>query len=89
MRQEGVSGGRVRIAIEVSDPTSILVQPEVSVDTNEWRALFPRDGITDSMSETFLYQSDVLAPGEHVIAFRIYDQNDNVGTAKLVVRIPQ
>jgi hypothetical protein len=88
VRQEGLTAGRVRIAIEATDPTSILVQPEVSVDTNEWRTIFPRDGITDSKSESFVYQSDVLASGEHVIAFRIYDQSDNVGMAKLVVRIP-
>jgi hypothetical protein len=30
----------------------------------------------------------MLPAGEHVIAFRIYDQVDNVGIGKLVVRIP-
>jgi len=88
MRQEGISGGRVRVAIEASDPTSTLHQAEVSVDAGEWRAIFPTDGITDSKNESFRHQTDVLPPGEHVIAFRIYDQIDNAGLGKLVVRIP-
>ena len=52
------------------------------------RLCFPVDGITDSKTERYSYQSDVLTSGEHVIAFRTYDQNDNVGIGKLVVRIP-
>jgi hypothetical protein len=88
MKLEGIDKGRVRIAIDAGDQTSTLNQAEVSVDTGEWQAVFPRDGIIDSKSESFTYLSGELAPGEHVIAFRIYDQNDNAGLAKLVVRIP-
>ena len=39
-------------------------------------------------SESYSYLSGELAAGEHVIAFRTYDQNDNAGMGKLVVRIP-
>jgi hypothetical protein len=88
MKQEGITGGRVRIAIEASDLTSTLNQAEVSTDTGIWRTVFPRDGIPDSKTESFTYSSEALPPGEHVIAFRVFDQNDNVGMAKLVVRIP-
>jgi hypothetical protein len=88
MRQDSINAGRVRIAINATDATSTLNQAEISVDTGEWRVIFPQDGITDSKSESFIYQTDVLSPGEHVIAFRIYDQVDNVGLGKLVVRIP-
>jgi hypothetical protein len=88
MNQEAVVGTRVRIAIEAADPTSTLNQAEVSIDTGEWRPVFPKDGIIDSKSESFTYFSPELPAGEHVIAFRVYDQNDNVGMNKLVVRIP-
>jgi hypothetical protein len=88
LKQEGLSGGRVRVAIDAADLTSTLNQAEISVDASDFRALFPRDGIADSKNESFTWQSDVLPQGEHVIAFRIYDQNDNVGLGKLVVRIP-
>jgi sugar lactone lactonase YvrE len=88
MKQDGLSGGRVRVAIDAADSTSTLNQAEISVDAGEFRMVFPRDGIADSKSESFAWQSESLPQGEHVIAFRIYDQNDNVGLGKLVVRIP-
>jgi hypothetical protein len=87
-KQDGLSGGRVRIAIDAADSTSTLTQAEVSVDAGEFRTIFPKDGITDSKHESFLWQSDMLSPGEHVITCRVYDQNDNVGLSKLVVRVP-
>jgi len=88
MKLDGLSGGRARVAIEAADLTSTLNQAEISVDAGEFRAVFPRDGISDSKNESFAWQSEALPQGEHVVAFRIYDQNDNVGLGKLVVRIP-
>jgi hypothetical protein len=88
MKLENIDKGRVRIAIDAMDQTSTLNQAEVSVDTGDWQAVFPVDGIIDSKSESFSYTSSELPSGEHVIAFRIYDQNDNAGLAKLVVKIP-
>jgi hypothetical protein len=88
LRQQGIEGRRVRVAIDVLDPTSTLNQAEISIDTGVWRPVFPNDGIIDSKSESFSYVSGELSSGEHLIAFRIYDENDNVGMGKLVVRIP-
>lgn len=86
--QEGVQDGRVRIRVTVEDGTSILKQAEVSLDAGSWTPVFPVDGIVDSLSEVFEFASPQLEQGEHVIAFRIYDQNENVGMGKTVVRIP-
>jgi len=88
MTLERIENRRARVAIEAVDQTSTLTQAEVAIDTGEWRPVFPKDGITDEKSESFSYVSGELPPGEHVIAFRAYDQNDNAGMAKLVVRIP-
>jgi len=88
VKQENLNGGRVRVAIEAADSTSTLSQAEVSVDAGDFRTIFPKDGIVDSKSESFIWQSEVLPRGEHVIAYRVYDQNDNVGLSKLIVRIP-
>jgi hypothetical protein len=88
MAQQSLERNRVRVAIDVVDPTSTLNQAEVSVDTGVWRPVFPNDGIVDSTSESFIWVSGDLSSGEHVIAFRIYDENDNVGMGKLVVRVP-
>jgi hypothetical protein len=88
MKLENMDKGRARIAIDATDATSTLNQAEVSIDTGDWQPIFPKDGIIDSKSESFAYVSSQLTPGEHVIAFRVYDQNDNVGMQKLIVRIP-
>jgi len=85
---ERVEGRRAHIAIDAADQTSTLTQAEVAVDTGDWRPVFPKDGIIDEKSESFSYVSGELPPGEHIVAFRVYDQNDNAGMAKLVVRIP-
>ena len=65
-----------------------LKQAEVSVDAGYWHPVFPVDGIVDSDSETFEFSSIELESGEHVVAFRIYDQNENVGIGKTIVEIP-
>jgi hypothetical protein len=88
MKLDGIDGRRARVAIDAADQTSTLSQAEVAVDTGDWRPVFPKDGIIDSKAESFSYVSGDLAPGEHVIAFRVHDQNDNAGMGKLVVRIP-
>ncbi|PYR99460.1 MAG: hypothetical protein DMG16_17785 [Acidobacteria bacterium] len=83
-----IENRRVRIAIEAADQTSTLSQAEVAIDTGDWRPVFPKDGIIDEKTESFSYLSGELPPGEHIIAVRVYDQNDNAGMGKLVVRIP-
>ncbi len=88
MKLDSVDKDRARIAIDAVDSTSTLNQAEVSVDTGDWRPIFSKDGIIDSKSEAFSYLSGPLSAGEHVVAFRVYDQNDNVGMQKLIVRIP-
>jgi hypothetical protein len=88
MKLDGLDGRRARVAIDAVDQTSTLSQAEVAIDTGDWRPVFPKDGILDAKSDSFNFVSGDLTPGEHVIAFRVYDQNDNAGMAKLVVRIP-
>jgi len=88
MTLDRLENRRARVAIEAADQTSTLTQAEVAIDTGDWRPVFPKDGIIDSKSESFSYLSGELTSGEHVIAFRVYDQNDNAGMGKLVVRIP-
>ena len=84
MRLDTIENRRARVAIEAVDQTSTLNQAEVAIDTGDWRPVFPKDGIIDSKSESFSFLSGDLTPGEHVVAFRVYDQNDNAGMGKLV-----
>ncbi len=88
VEQRGLENRQVNLYVDASDETSTLKQAEVSVDAGQWQPVFPVDGIVDSQSEIFEFPSLELDSGEHVIAFRIYDQNDNVGIGKAIVQIP-
>lgn len=88
MTAEPPLDGRVMLAATATDQTSTLKTAAMSVDGGEWLPVFPLDGIVDTLSERFSFDAGPLAPGEHVIAFRVYDQNENVGIGKTIVRIP-
>jgi hypothetical protein len=88
VRDDGIESRRVSIHVDAADQTSTLKRAEISIDAGGWRPVFPMDGIIDSKSEVFEFQSVELESGEHTIAFRVYDQNENVGMGKTIVRIP-
>jgi hypothetical protein len=88
VRDAGILTGRASIHVDVEDQTSTLKKAEISIDAGVWRPVFSMDGIIDSKSEAFEFQSVQLEAGEHIIAFRVYDQNENVGMGKTIVRIP-
>src|SRR5205085_10632745 len=45
--------GRVRVRFTVEDSSGMIRRADVSVDSGEWRAVFPEDGIADSPRETY------------------------------------
>jgi hypothetical protein len=85
----GTDPADVTLGAVATDQTSTLKQAEMSVDGGSWVPLFPVDGIVDSLREEFRFASGPLESGEHVISFRIYDQNENVGIGKTIVQIPR
>jgi hypothetical protein len=80
------SGLSAEVLFEAVDSTSRIIRGEYSVDGGPWLLVFPEDGIPDSPRERFKIKVTFPAPGEHVIAFRCADSNNNVGTAKATMR---
>jgi sugar lactone lactonase YvrE len=78
--------GHVRVRFTVEDSSGMIRRADVSVDSGEWRAVFPEDGIADSPRE--VYALDVLleGSGEHTISLRAIDGSGNVSSARVVVR---
>jgi hypothetical protein len=58
----------------------------VSVDSGEWRAVFPEDGIADSPAETYQLDLPALTAGEHTVSLRAFDGGGNVSSTRIVVR---
>jgi sugar lactone lactonase YvrE len=78
--------GRVRVRFTVEDSSGMIRRADVSVDSGEWRAVFPEDGIADSPREVYALDLPVEGAGEHTISLRAIDGSGNVSSARVVVR---
>lgn len=80
------NGPSFDIDIDAEDRTSPLRLCEYSLDAGLWQPIEAVDGVTDSPRERFHLHLDRLRPGEHLLAFRVYDSANNAGLAKVILR---
>ncbi len=78
-----VNGRQVEVVFRASDLTSIIRRAEYQVDGEGWKSIFPVDGIADSKREEFRVNVTLPDSRLHVIAFRAFDGNANVGSAQV------
>jgi outer membrane protein assembly factor BamB len=70
------------------DATSVISAIEYAVDGGEWRPAAPEDDLLDDREEAFTARvPKTLAPGPHIVNVRAWDQADNVGSARIEIRI--
>lgn len=84
---QAVDGNQATVHFRAIDAESNLRRAEFSLDGAKWSAITSDDGIVDSRFEEFTVQAGNLAPGEHVLAIRVYDFSGNPGLAKAVVTV--
>ena len=80
------SDGRARVRFNVEDASGRVRRADVSVDSGEWRAVFPEDGIADGPRETYALDVPLEGAGEHTISLRAIDGSGNVSSTRIVVR---
>lgn len=80
-----VSAGNAEVTFRASDSTSIIKRAEYQLDGGVWKTVFPADGIADSKREEFAVKVALPDARPHVIAFRAFDANSNVGSAQVSV----
>ena len=78
--------GVVRVRFTVEDASGMIRRADVSVDSGEWRTVFPEDGIADSPRESYALELPLSGAGEHTISLRAIDTSGNVSSARIVVR---
>ncbi len=83
---ESVSAG-VRVRFQASAPVSFIARAQYSLDAGDWTLVFPAGGLSDAPRENYDFQLQKISPGEHTVTVRVYDQFENVSTAKATVRI--
>jgi hypothetical protein len=64
----------------VADGVGPIARIEVSIaGTDEWRPIFPTDGIFDEATESFdASVAALVPPGSHILAVRAYDTAGNM-----------
>ena len=77
----------VRVRFQASAPVSFIARAQYSLDAGDWTLVFPAGGLSDAPRENYDFQLQKVSPGEHTVTVRVYDQFENVSTAKATVRI--
>jgi hypothetical protein len=77
-----VENARTVVTFDVKDDHSPIQRVECSQDGQQWRGVFPADGIADSRSEHYVVAIDgVLGP--RGLTLRATDSMNNVATAQV------
>jgi len=79
----------IQASCEATDATSPIAHAEYSLDAGPWQYLEPVGTLSDSQHEAYSLAIPLpvaSAPSEHILAVRVYDRFENVGTAKVIVR---
>ena len=83
------NGGEIHVTFRASDSFSPIRRAEYSFDAGDWQFVEPVGKLSDSKTENYDFNIPLAAGSagtEHVVVVRAYDQYDNVGSSKAVVR---
>jgi sugar lactone lactonase YvrE len=79
------SGGKLQVRWHAADASNNLGKAEYSLDGGDWTVAEPVTKLSDSPALDYELNLDA-APGEHTVAVRIVDDNDNLVVDKVVVK---
>jgi hypothetical protein len=77
------------------DSFSAIKRAEYSIDAGDWQFVDPVGQLSDSKTESYDFHAPIPAPQntsgssgsiEHVVVVRALDRNDNMNSAKVVIR---
>ena len=75
--------GTFKITCDVSDMINTVQKAVYKIDNDEqWKVIFPDDGIFDSKAETLLLETGKLPEGTHSITIRVTDKAQNTSTGR-------
>lgn len=75
--------GTYKITCDVSDAMNTVQKAVYKIDNDEqWKVIFPEDGIFDSKEEQLLLHTGKLPDGAHSITIRVTDRAQNTATGR-------
>jgi hypothetical protein len=77
----------IRVRFQASASATFITRAQYSLDAGDWTLVFPVGGLSDAARENYDFELQKISPGEHTVTVRVYDQFENVLTAKTTVRI--
>ncbi len=80
-----LTADRTEVRWHAADASNKIESAEYSLDGGEWIVVLPTTRITDSQSHDYTLVLGPLTPGEHTVAVRVTDENDNQAVAKAVL----
>lgn len=81
-------GAQATLTLVARDAGTILRRAEYQLDGGPWRPVFPVDGLADSNREEFSVLVDLPDRRPRLVAWRVFDANANIGTARTTVVLP-
>ncbi len=88
VKATAMDGERVVVEAMASSPLVRLTAASFAVNGKKWINVFPGDGLFDSKSETFRFQTEPLKPGTYVLVLRVRDAAGNTGSGDVVFTVP-
>lgn len=76
------------IRFEARSAASVIARAEMSLDGGDWQLVFPTGRLSDARRESYDSTLTGLIAGEHTVAVRVYDEFENVATAKVTFTVP-
>jgi WD40 repeat protein len=81
-----VHDGKLHATFDATDATSPIAHAEFSLDAGPWQYLEPAGALSDSKSEHYDFTVPVTGAGEHTLAIRVFDRNENAVSVKALAR---
>ncbi len=75
-----------KIVFQAGDKFSRIVAAYFAIDSGDWQALAPADGIADSRSEKYEIDASALKKGAHTVMVKIADERNNTAYRHLNIK---
>jgi sugar lactone lactonase YvrE len=82
----GLTASGATVRWHAADALSTIFKAEYSIDGGDWIVADPVGRLSDAKALDYTLTLKTLTPGEHVIAVRVSDENDNTAVEKTMIR---
>ncbi len=87
LKVTGIENNQAIVEASASSDWVRLTGASFSVNGHKWSSVFPSDGLFDSKTEKFRFQTETLKPGTYVVVLRVKDAAGNTGSGDVVFTV--